>query len=396
MLNKSDSHCVYYFALIVVLAVIMCSGSGGAIELSGYYENTLIQEYTENGYDNLSNASKLRINLDAGQGDELAFTGNVNLISHHLDVVYNLDAYLPEKIISELIQDGIPTELTVERNRIFLDNAYLTWRFSGMRLRAGRQQLSWGSGYSFNPTDLFHRKDMIDPTYEKEGVNGLRLDYYWGIGGNFSGIIVPGKKFSSSGYALRMGTHVSKIGYDIGLTIHHVEDSTSLNSLTYEVVTQKRTAFGLDVNGTLFGMGAYMEGNFNIMEVENNFARIVAGLDYTLESGLYLMVEGLYDERSENSNTYKAKDWMEYIQFGEPISRYRYMFGLKQSFFELAEGSLFCFGGTDGSYVINPRFDVSIAQNADMAIFCAATFGEDNGQFTTGSYAINARISVYF
>ena len=383
-------------ALVVVISVFAMNSKCGCIEISGYYENTLLQEYTEDGYDNLSNASKLRVNIDAGQGDELTFTGNVNFISHHLNVNYDLKSYLPETVIVDLTRKGIPTEFMVEKNRIFLDNAYLTLRFSGMRLRAGRQQLSWGSGYGFNPTDLFHRKDMLDPTYEKEGVNALRLDHNWGIGGNLSGIIVPGRKLSSSGYALKLGTHASKIGYDIGLTIHHIEDSTSLDSESYEILNQQRTALGLDLNGSLFGMGVWMEGNFNLMEVESNFSRIVTGFDYTLENGLYLMFEGMYDERSQNSDSYTARDWMEYIQFGEPISRYRYMVGIKQSFLELAEGSLFIFGGNDGSYFLNPRVDVSISQNADMTIFGAASLGDAEGQFTSGSYSVTGRISVYF
>lgn len=396
MSNRKNHSRFQLIVLVIVMYVIAMPVKSLAVEISGYYENTLLQEYTEDGYDNLSNASKLRVNINAGQGEKLTFTGNVNLISHHLDVNYDLKPYLPERLIDELIQEGIPTDFKVEKNRIFLDNAYLAWRFSGMRLRAGRQQLSWGSGHGLNPTDLFHRKDMLDPTYEKEGVNALRLDYNWGIGGNLSGIIVPGRKFSSSGYALKLGTYFSKIGYDVGIIIHHVEDSTSLDSESYEIFTQERIALGLDVNGTLLGMGVWMEGNFNMMDVENDFLRIVAGLDYTLENGLYLMVEGLYDERSDNSSAYLAKDWLEYIQFGEPISRNRFMVGMKQTFFELAEGSLFCFGGTDGSYFINPRVDVSIAQNADLTVFGGASIGETDGQFSAGCYSVTVRISVYF
>ncbi len=367
-----------------------------ALEIFGYYENTLIQEYNDSGYDDLKNASKLRINFESVLDDELHFISNVILISHHLNPIYDLGSYLPQTVVEDLIQNGFPTDLEMEKNRIFLDNAYLTWRLSVLRLRAGRQQLSWGSGYSFNPTDLFHRKDMVDPTYEKEGVNAVRFDYNWGIGGNLSGIIVPGRKFSSSGYALRLGTHFSKYGYDVGLTIHEVDDTTSIDASTFEIVTQNRSAFGLDINGTLFEMGIWMEGNFNVMEKENDFSRIVTGIDYTLENGIYLIIECLYDGRSDNSKSYKTKDWMEYIQSGEPISRYRFMAGARQMLFELVEGGVYVFGGTDGSFLFNPRFDISIAQNADLTLFGAASFGDAEGQFSSGGYSAIARISVFF
>jgi len=382
---------------IFLLIVLFMPLSISAIEISGYYENTLIPEYSDRTDDHLLDASKLRLDFNTGGGDnELEFTGNVNFIAYHTDVTFDLTPYLPESIADTLEVRKMDATTTIDKSRIFLDNAYLTWRIRKLRLRAGRQQLSWGPAYSLNPTDLFHRKDMLDPTYEKEGVTALRLDYNWGVGGRLTGIMVPGEKFDEAGYAIRLGTHITATGYDVALTAHQVTDSTSLDPDTYLPLHQRRRALGLDFSGTLFGLGVWIEGNYNAMKVEKDFLRVVAGFDYTLKNGLYMMFEGLYDERAREKTPYPALDWLEYIYFGEPVARYRFMAGLKKDLSDLMDGSLYIFGGTDGSFMINPRVDASVSQNADLTLFGVGSFGDKDGQFVPGTYGLTVRATVYF
>jgi hypothetical protein len=368
-----------------------------AVDISGYYENTLMPEYSDRTDEGILDASKLRLDFrTGGSGDELEFKGNVNFIAYHTDVNLDVTPYLPEIVADTLTGRDIPVIMTLDKNRIFLDNAYLTWRSSGFRMRAGIQQLSWGPGYSFNPTDLFHQKNLLDPTYEKEGVTALRLDYHWGIGGEITGIYAPSGKLEESGYALRAATHISKIGYDIALTVHQVNDSTSIDPVTYQTRYQRRRALGLDFGGELLGLGVWFEGNYNEMEYEDDFIRAVAGFDYTLENGLYLMFEGLYNARTEDAAPYPAYDWLEYIYYGEPVSMYRFMAGAKKDLTDLIDGSIYCFSGTDGSMMLSPRIDASIAQNADLTLFGMAAFGDKDGQFPPGYYSLTARVTVYF
>lgn len=382
-------------AVIISIALIPCMSN--ALNLAGYYENTLLAEYNKKIDEHLLDVSKFRLDFRTGASDnELEFKGNVNFVAYHNDVTFDFTPYLPKAVRDSLVERDISATVTVDKLRIYLDNAYLTWRFGGFRLRIGRQQLRWGPAYSFNPTDLFHRKDMLDPTYEKEGVTALRLSYRWGIGGEFTGIMVPGDKFHSSGYAIRLATHVSAIGYDVGLTGHMVSDSTSLDPGSLEIRKQRRRALGLDFSGGLLGLGFWFEGNYNVMEIEQDFIRAVVGVDYTLENGLYMIFEGLYDERARTNTPYTVADWLESLYFAEPVTRYRFLAGVRKGVTGLIDGGIYWFGGMDGSMVVNPRFDLSVAQNADLSVFGAVTFGRENGQFPPGNYALTARITVYF
>jgi len=366
------------------------------LQISGYYEHTLSVDYTDKVGEKIIDASKLRLDFGSGSGSAISFKGNINFIIYHSDIHRDITPYLPESAAAQLSAEDIPAVYSLDRQRIYLDNAYLTWNRGTTRLRAGKQQLAWGPAYSFNPTDLFHRKNILDPTYEKEGVTALRFDYMWGLGGQLSLIAAPGEDLSDTGYALRLGTHVSSIGYDVAVTAHSVTDSTAFDASTYEPLRQQRNALGLEFSGSLFGLGVWLEGNYNEMKMEDNFSRVVLGLDYTLMNGLYIIGEALYNGRAEEKGPYPLHDWLANLAYGEPVVRWWFLAGASKDITDLTSGSLFVFGSPDGSMVLNPRLSASIAQNADLVVFGGFTFGEDEGAFPPGLFSLFARATVYF
>lgn len=371
------------------------------LHLSGYYENTFQAEYTIDEEEALLDASKLRLDFSAGgTGNELEFQGNINVIAFHGPVAIDIRRYLPDSAVEELTAAGIADinetfGLIVPNDRVFLDNAFLSWRDGSYRIRAGKQQLSWGPGYSYNPTDLFHRKDMLDPTYEKEGVVAVRVDRQWGVGNEITAIWAINDDFETSGYAVRMATHLP-LGYDMALTFHQIEDTTRVVLDSMDSPGQRRRALGLELSGSLLGLGLWAEGNYNQMKVEDGFVRVIAGLDYTFASGLYVMTEGLLNGRGETGPPYPVEDWLAGIAFGEPVGQSMILTGIKHDLSALVSGSLYCFSGVDGGFMINPRVDWSIAQNADITVFGAATFGDKDSQFPSGLLSLVARATVYF
>ncbi|MFC1628584.1 hypothetical protein ACFL3H_05670 [Gemmatimonadota bacterium] len=381
-----------------LLALLLLAAPVGAqdLQISGYYEHTLNADYSESSKELIMDASKLRLDFASGVPGGLSFNGNMNYIVYHGEISRNITPFLPPSVQAVFTQLGLPAEITLPRERLYLDNAYLTWEKGKVRFRAGKQQLAWGSAYSFSPTDLFHQKDMLDPTYEKEGVTALRFDYRWGIGGNLSLIAAPGDRIAESGYAVRLGTHVSSIGYDIAMTAHSVTDSTSFDPITWMPVIQKRRALGLEFTGSLFGLGLWFEGNYNFMETEDDFLRAAIGFDYTLNNGLYIMAETLINQRAGTTTPYPVHDWLAYLSYGEPISNQWYLVGLGKDIGDLSNGGLYLFATPDGSFVLNPRLDFSIAQNADLIIFGGITMGDDEGAFPPGYYSLVARATVWF
>jgi len=365
------------------------------VELGGYYENTFQGDYTKELGEAIVNASKLRLDFSAGGlQDDVEFKGNINIVAYHGPVSFDVRHYLPEAVAAALGDSA--TSIRFPEERFYLDNAFLTWRKASCRLRAGKQQLSWGPGYSFNPTDLFHRKDMLDPSYEKEGVTALRFDRQWGVGNDIAVIAALNDNLVSSGYGLRIGSHIQAIGYDIALTLHQIEDSVSVDPATLSNQKQLRRALGLEFSGGFLGLGIWFEGNYNWMESENDFVRAVAGLDYTLRNGLYLIMEGLLNGRGETNTPYPDEDWLANIAYGEPVGRSWVLAGIRHDLSELLSGSIYTFSGSDGGFMVNPRLDYSLAQNADLTVFGAVTLGKDDSQFPPGLFSLVARATVYF
>ena len=383
-------------AVMVLAAATPARLAAQEVDITGYVEHTLQIDYTSAAKEQLIDASKLRLDFANASIGGLEFRANINMIVNHGTIEYDLNGYLPDAVLADLAGAGLPAVFETERERTYLDNAFISWDIGSARIRAGKQQLSWGPAYSFNPTDLFHRKNILDPTYEKEGVTALRFDYTWGVGGRVAAIAAPRDDLGTTGYALRLGTHVSSIGYDVAVTLHQVHDSTSLDAVTFAPITQRRRAAGLEFSGELLGLGVWVEGNFNSMELEDNFTRAAFGLDYTFESGLYVMAEGLYNGRAEAGSAYPTHDWLANLMFGEPVGQWWILGGLRKDLSELAQGSMYVFSSPDGSAMLNPRLDVSIAQNADLVIFGGITVGKEDGIFPAGLYSMIARATVYF
>ena len=365
------------------------------VELGGYYENTFQGDYTRELGEAIVNASKLRLDFSSGgHQNEVEFKGNINIVAYHGPLSFDVGPYLPDAVAASL--GDSTTTIRFPKGRFYLDNAFLTWRKASCRLRAGKQQLSWGPGYSFNPTDLFHRKDMLDPSYEKEGVTALRFDHQWGVGNDIAVIAALNDNLVSSGYGLRIGSHIQAIGYDIALTLHQIEDSVSVDPATLSNQKQLRRALGLEFSGEFLGLGIWFEGNYNWMENEDDFPRAVVGLDYTLRSGLYLVMEGLLNGRGEANAPYPVEDWLANIAYGEPVGRSWVLAGIKYDLFELLSGSIYTFSAPDGGFMVNPRLNYCLAQNADLTVFGAVTLGKDDSQFPPGLFSLVARATVYF
>ena len=152
-------------SILKSVAVLLCLNclTSEAIELGGYYENSLLPQFAEHAEANVQDVSKLRLDFNMRRSGALEFSGDLIFIAYHRAFAYDLRPFLPTAVIDTLDRWQFPAEMAIPESRIFLDNSLITWRVGCMRLRRGRQQLSWGSGYSYNPTDLFHRKDRVEP-----------------------------------------------------------------------------------------------------------------------------------------------------------------------------------------------------------------------------------------
>ncbi|HID29771.1 MAG TPA: hypothetical protein EYP19_07165 [Desulfobacterales bacterium] len=155
----------------------------------------------------------------------------------------------------------------------------------------GKQQISLGTGYAWNPTDVFNTKDLLDPTYEQPGHNAIRLDVPLGSMYSFTALYAVGDGWKNSDKMLGLKGRISHFDYSlIGVEkIWTFHDYTRFDPVrqTYLPLPEKRQMVGATTAGELLGLGIWAEYGYNKMENTEDFYELVVGGDYTFDSQTY-------------------------------------------------------------------------------------------------------------
>jgi hypothetical protein len=373
-----------------------------ALEFTGYFEN---QFYPRELKDEavLQDYNKLRLDLAAEVGENVTFNGDyIYRIFHGATRLNTLD-FIPDRVVSEYAAqqgttvDSLRPLFDVQlEDENFLDNAYATLYLERVNIRIGKQQLPWGTGYTWNPTDIFNVKNALDPTYEKEGVNAFKVELPFAIEGMVTAILGVDEDLGSSIKALKGKHHLR--GFDLSLCLAEKEQE-GYDYLLSEELSERRSLIGADFSGQLLGWGVWGEGAYNVMEDSDNFGQYLLGADYTLENGLYFMGEyyrnGLGKTDKED---YDFNGWMRLLgDEGENLGTDYLFLGERYPIGELwTWANYLVVNLNDTSGVFFPWFDCSLGDNVELNLVGYIPFGQGEtefGEFGMGGFA---RIRIYF
>ncbi len=145
------------------------------LKLKGYYENAF--QFLDKKGEILLDYNKLRLDMDAKADKKFTFNSDIIFNTYHGATTISFLDYIPNKVINDYLASTDQFIDVIEpffeynyENQIFIDNIYLSYYSDHFNFRIGKQQLPWGSGYIWNPTNIFHKKNPLDPTYELIGV----------------------------------------------------------------------------------------------------------------------------------------------------------------------------------------------------------------------------------
>ncbi|MGD8779466.1 MAG: hypothetical protein PVH88_10970 [Ignavibacteria bacterium] len=387
------------FSLLIVINVSLKSQE---LKFDGYFENQLYPQMI-NSKLTLHDYNKLRIDLSSDIDDNITFNGNYIYKTYHGKTNLTAFDFIPNDVIkrySSNIGLGIDTLRTFfeeeQKDENFLDNAYLTFYLSYVNIRIGKQQLPWGSGYTWNPTDIFNDKDFLDPTYEKPGVNALKVEIPFSLSGIIQLVYTVGEDWQASTKAVKIKDHFS--GFDVA-AMYVEKEETQTNYYTFRDQTEKRKLIGSNLSGQLFGVGVWFEVAYNLMESSKDFGQYLVGADYTFESELYLIAEyyrnglGKTDEKK-----YSFEDWMSLINPSGINLGKDYLFaGNKYPVTELISWANYVLINiNDKSGMIYPWLEINLTNNTDLTLVGYIPFGKSQtefGEFGEGGFA---RVRVYF
>lgn len=366
------------------------------VDVFGYFEPQIIG-FTLNGETPQLSSNKLRVDLDAAFSERVTFTANFDYITYHGATTFYLFDFLVDAVTAPLPPQARDQYTFEFRNRNFLDNAYLRLSFDRFDLTVGKQQISPGAGYAWNPTDVFNVKDILDPTYEKPGHNAVRLDVPFGEGKQLSVIYSPEQDFGQSGKIIQFKARAGH--FDISFTGGE-RYWTLTDYETFAMVQDRRHIAGGDIVGELLGIGVWTEAAYNDMVNSEDYFEGLIGFDYTFDNGLYILNELYRNEQGESDyRRFDLSDWVRYFSSETKVVCRDQWY----AYISYPATDLLTIGGSiitslnDGSAVLVPAMMYNFDNNMDITFFGNLYAGKEGKTFSPklGSGAL-LRARYYF
>ncbi|HHE33269.1 MAG TPA: hypothetical protein ENL07_11825 [Chlorobaculum parvum] len=305
-----------FFFVFAVLSS-MLSGSMSAFaaqfDISGYIEPQYLFLDNDEASESVAR-NRLKVNAKFKPADGVSIEADAISMHYFKRYSVNLADFLPDRIRQTLPPQLRNISATSPRDSLYFDNVFLKLSRGKADVTVGKQQLEFGPGYFSNPVNMFSRKDIIDPTYEKTGHKAIRGDL----------TLAPRSVLTVFATSDDDIDHISDVGsavrltvpaghFDLGFTLAEREWLLG-DYLTGDLSPQQRSLYGFDAVGELLGAGVWTEFQYSRMEREEDFYELLAGVDYTFTNKLYLMAEYYHGSlAASDTESLTFSDWMRYF-----------------------------------------------------------------------------------
>jgi len=367
-------------ALLIFLPTVFIFAQNGP-DIFGYFETQMMGANPSGNYYTV-HSNKLRFDISSQVSEKVSFAANFDYINYFGKKDWNILEFLPNRISSEIPDSIKPYFILPFSDRSFLDNAYIKVAFKNFDLTIGKQQISLGTGYTWNPTDVFNIKDVLDPTYEQPGHNAIRVDIPLFERVTFTGLLSPEDQWKNYGKMALIKFGISHFDFSlIGIEKIWTFD----NFMTFTQSVEKRKLIGGSFAGELFGMGIWGEFAQNYMEKSKDFYEAVLGFDYTFDCQLYMMVEFYRNTLGKDSkDEYNLNDFMRYyLSEQKAVCRDQAYILLNYPLTALLNAGLISIVSiTDKSIAIVPNFNYSLSDNAELMGYFNLNVGKEESVFT--------------
>ena len=410
----------------------MTESSALTFDFRGYVENTTKFEYIRDDRDvTVLNGARVRWNIDGRSGEYFDFgIGVVGQIYSGATGV-SLVRYLPQRERAQLVPgdpaNGIPgaEERFFYRfeNNNYIQEAFATLYKSNIRLRVGRHKFYSGTGYAYNPIDLFNPPQPLDPSYEVDGIDAMMLTVDLPRQIELEGLVRLSDRLARADYQGRLKSSIH--GWDFALQYtHFVKDRIDWEAINSEDADQV-PAGGLDPSvfthrfrwqlvggefaGELLDIGIYGEGGYVFVEritdvgtltqAAKDHERFLLGLDHTFESQWYVMAEYLVLGQGRTDRSQITLNDRMAMYAGEvlAIDRNTIFTGVSYPITDLAEISLYgIIGVDDPSGLLNPWLEYSVYPGVKLSATAFFPIGDEEGQNGRGGPGGFARLKFNF
>ena len=403
-----DFHGMKYRRQILILLIVLLPIGYGAtaqdmVDIFGYFETQYMGTALDQEYLALY-SNKLRIDMNSDVSDNISFTANFNYLTYHGKTQWNILDFLPVRVTADIPAEMRGFYMLPFEDQHYLDNANVRFAFEHFDLTAGKQQISLGTGYVWNPVDVFNIKDVLDPTYEQPGHNALRIDVPIGTRYTLSALYAPDDSWKASSKLARFKGRISHFDYSL-IAIErawrwHDYSRFDMTRFNFTELSERRRLYGVTTAGELLGLGVWAEYARNDMEQTDNFESLVAGTDYTFDFQTYVMAEYFHNSLGKTDDAdYDINDWMRLLA-GEQktICRdqlYLFIQHPLTDFIQFGTSGILCI--SDGSLALVPTLNYSYSENVELMAYLNVNLGADGTAYSQsqGSGGL-LRARIYF
>jgi hypothetical protein len=381
-------------SLVLFLLITTTCGFAG-VDWFGYFESEadFAKVPAEDFY---FGYNKIRLDMEANPNDNIRISANLISKFHHGRTEMNFLEFLHPNYYplagngNNQRSDDIPFVL---RDTLLVDNAFLEFHYQRFDLTVGRQQISPGLGYAWNPADIFNQKDPMDPTYEQTGVDALRLDV--SLPGDLALMVVlkPEEDWASTTSYLRLKVYPGQ--FDLGVLYGHTLYHDALSNADVS-----RNMVGGLVEGEFLGFGLRTECVANFLDRTESGLKLeyIIGADYTFHNSLYVLLEYLHNEFGTEYDKTSFSDYSAYLA-GERKSLNRdYAFVMAMyPVGSLTDVSLSLISNLeDSSVVANPQLVYRVVEDVEISMMGSIFFGKDRSEFGYQEAGARLRLKAYF
>jgi hypothetical protein len=377
--------------IAIALFLLIVHGALAAqekLEIFGYFESQFMgTEVKSDLYQLFSN--KLRLDLKSDLTENITFAANFDYITYHGKKEWNILDFLSPDIVSQVPKGMEHFYVLSFSNRTFLDNAYFRLSLKHFDLTVGKQQISLGTGYVWNPMDVFNIKELVDPTYEQPGHNAIRLDVPIGNAYTVTALYSPDDSWKNSAKLIQFKGRVPRFDYSLIAIetgwLFHDYTQFDLENMNFLELPERRRLLGASTAGELFGMGVWAEFAYNWMETSDNFYELVIGTDYTFDFQTYFMVEYYRNTLGKtDEGEYTLNDWMRFFAAEQKaISRDQVYLFVQHPVSDLISlGVQSIYSISDNSFAFVPVLNYSLSANVDIMAYLNLNFGKQGTVFS--------------
>jgi hypothetical protein len=326
----------------------------------------------------------------------------------------NPETSLSGELMLYLLDDADLTAdaaLRLEDKGIYFNRARIKLIRNWWDLSLGRQQIGWGNGYNFNPTDIFNAKPLgaaFDPSYSKKGRDSAIFTLYAGDLFSFETIYafrsVVEEELDNilisetTEWDLGGKFKTNLLDFDLAFTFSYSDFRTrEIAAFELDQKLEPRKLAGISIAGSLpvIDFGIWLEGVYDIEEETYEF---VTGTEYVFLEDYTLNIEYY---RNSSGKKHKADYDLSRLYFNEMLAQDYLIPALRWLVHEKLEIAVFSFLNLNDKSASHAAVcDYYFNDYVDFIITPFYLTGENDSEFgrqtvDLGDYGLDLKVRLF-